>query len=51
LKEQFELAEVGLMLWDPLTGKEERVPARKEFQQGFSISKGTDDRHTLRRAA
>ncbi|PYT47535.1 MAG: hypothetical protein DMG44_18035, partial [Acidobacteria bacterium] len=40
LKEQFELAEVGLMLWDPLTGKEERVPARKVFKQGLAILQG-----------
>src|SRR6266853_4227291 len=40
LKEQFELADVGLMLWDPLTGKEERLPARKEFKQGFAILQG-----------
>src|SRR5882762_10195584 len=40
LKEQFELADVGLMLWDPLTGKEERVPARKVFKQGFAILQG-----------
>src|SRR6266481_4026011 len=47
LKEQFELAEVGLMLWDPLTGKEERVPARKEFKQGFSILQGNRTIGTL----
>jgi signal transduction histidine kinase len=40
LKEQFELADVGLMLWDPLTGKEEQVPARKVFKQGFAILQG-----------
>src|SRR6267143_5312251 len=40
LKEQFELADVGLMLWDPSSGKEERLPARKEFQQGFAILQG-----------
>ena len=40
LKEQFELADVGLMLWDPLTGKEERVPARKVFKQGFAVLQG-----------
>jgi signal transduction histidine kinase len=40
LKEQFEFAEVGLMLWHPDTGKEERVPARKEFREGFSILQG-----------
>ncbi len=40
LKEQFELADVGLMLWDPLTGKEERIPARKVFKQGFAILQG-----------
>jgi signal transduction histidine kinase len=40
LKEQFELADVGLMLWDPLSGKEERVPAHKVFKQGFAILQG-----------
>jgi len=40
LKEQFELADVGLMLWDPLTGNEQRVPARKVFKQGFAILQG-----------
>src|SRR2546426_2524026 len=47
LKEQFELAEVGLMLWDPLTGKEERVPARKVFKQGFAILQGNRTIGTL----
>src|SRR5216684_2563823 len=40
LKEQFELADVGLMLWDPLTGKKERAPTRKVFKQGFAILQG-----------
>jgi signal transduction histidine kinase len=40
LKEQFELADVGLMLWDSLTGKKERVPTRKVFKQGFAILQG-----------
>jgi signal transduction histidine kinase len=40
LKDQFEFAEVGLMLWHPDSGKEERVPARKEFREGFSILQG-----------
>src|SRR6267142_133258 len=40
LKEQFELADVGLTLWDPSSGKEERLPARKEFKQGFAILQG-----------
>ncbi len=40
LKEQFEFAEVGLMLWHPSSGKEERLPARKEFREGFSILQG-----------
>jgi signal transduction histidine kinase len=40
LKEQFELADVGLMLWDPSSGKEERLPTRKEFKQGFAILQG-----------
>jgi len=47
LKEQFELADVGLMLWDPLTGKEERVPARKVFKQGFAILQGNRTIGTL----
>jgi len=47
LKEQFQLAEVGLMLWDPLTGKEQRVPVRKEFKQGFSILQGNRTIGTL----
>jgi signal transduction histidine kinase len=47
LKEQFELAEVGLMLWEPLTGKEERVPARKVFKQGFPILQGNRTIGTL----
>jgi len=40
LKEQFEFADVGLMLWNPSTAKEERLPARKEFREGFSILQG-----------
>ena len=40
LKEQFEFADVGLMLWNPSTGKDERLPARKEFKEGFSILQG-----------
>jgi signal transduction histidine kinase/uncharacterized membrane protein required for colicin V production len=40
LKEQFEFADGGLMLWHPDTGKEERLPARKEFPEGFSILQG-----------
>jgi len=51
LKEQFELADVGLMLWDPLTGKEERVPARKVFKQGFAILQGTGPSARSRRTA
>src|SRR6266849_5108008 len=47
LKEQFELADVGLMLWDPLTGKEERIPARKMFKQGFAILQGNRTIGTL----
>ncbi len=47
LKEQFELADVGCMLWDPLTGKEERVPARKVFKQGFAILQGNRTIGTL----
>jgi len=47
LKEQFELADVGLLLWDPLTGKEERVPARKVFKQGFPILQGNRTIGTL----
>jgi signal transduction histidine kinase len=42
LKEQFEFAEVGLMLWHPESGKEERIPARKEFREGFSILQGNN---------
>ncbi|HEV1995261.1 MAG TPA: ATP-binding protein [Candidatus Acidoferrum sp.] len=40
LKEQFEFAEVGLMLWHPGSGEEGRLPARKEFREGFSILHG-----------
>jgi signal transduction histidine kinase len=40
LKAHFEFAEVGLMLWHPSSGKEERLPARKEFREGFSILQG-----------
>jgi signal transduction histidine kinase len=40
LKEQFEFAEVGLTLWDPNSGKEERLPTRKEFKDGFTILQG-----------
>ena len=47
LKEQFELADVGLLLWDPLTGKEERVPTRKVFKQGFAILQGNRTIGTL----
>ena len=47
LREQFELADVGLTLWDPLTGKEERVPARREFKQGFPILQGNRTIGTL----
>src|SRR2546426_2823225 len=35
------------MLWDPLTGKEERVPARKVFKQGFAILQGNRTIGTL----
>src|SRR5882762_1361949 len=47
LKEQFELADVGLMLWDPGSGKEERAPARKVFKQGFAILQGNRTIGTL----
>jgi signal transduction histidine kinase len=47
LKEQFEFADVGLMLWDPISGKEERLPARKEFKQGFAILQGNRTIGTL----
>jgi signal transduction histidine kinase len=47
LKEQFELAEVGLMLWDPSGGKEERLPARKEYRVGFAILQGNRTIGTL----
>jgi signal transduction histidine kinase len=47
LKEQFEFADVGLMLWHPSSGKEERLPARKEFREGFSILQGNQTIGTL----
>jgi signal transduction histidine kinase len=47
LKEKFEFAEVGLMLWHPSSGKEERLPARKEFREGFSILQGNQTIGTL----
>src|SRR6266478_397055 len=47
LKEQFEFAEVGLTLWDPNSGKVERLPARKEFKEGFSILQGNQTMGTL----
>jgi signal transduction histidine kinase len=47
LKEQFEFADVGLMLWDPSSGKEERLPARKEFRDGFTILQGNQTIGTL----
>jgi signal transduction histidine kinase len=47
LKEQFEFADVGLMLWNPNTAKEERVLARKEFREGFSILQGNLSLGTL----
>jgi signal transduction histidine kinase len=47
LKEQFEFAEVGLRLWDPNSGKEERLPARKEFREGFTILQGNQTIGTL----
>jgi signal transduction histidine kinase len=47
LKEQFEFADVGLMLWNPNTAKEERVPPRKEFKEGFSILQGNLSLGTL----
>jgi signal transduction histidine kinase len=48
LKERFEFADVGLMLWHPVTGEEERVPARKEFRAGFPILQGNNTIGTLR---
>jgi len=47
LKEQFEFADVGLMLWDPSSGKEEWLPTRKEFREGFSILQGNRTIGTL----
>jgi signal transduction histidine kinase len=47
LKEQFEFADVGLMLWHPSSGKEERLPTRKEFREGFSILQGNRTIGTL----
>ncbi len=47
LKAHFEFAEVGLMLWHPSSGKEERLPARKEFREGFSILQGNQTIGTL----
>jgi signal transduction histidine kinase len=47
LKEQFEFADVGLMLWDPSSGKEERIPARKEYREGFAILQGNRTIGTL----
>jgi signal transduction histidine kinase len=47
LKGQFEFADVGLMLWNPSTGKEERLPARKEFREGFPILQGNQAIGTL----
>jgi signal transduction histidine kinase len=47
LKEQFEFADAGLMLWDPISGKEERLPVRKEFKQGFAILQGNRTVGTL----
>src|SRR5229473_1572560 len=47
LKEKFEFAEVGLRLWDPNSGKEERLPARKEFREGFTILQGNQTIGTL----
>src|SRR6266851_2663368 len=47
LKEQFEFADVGLMLWDPSSGKEERLQARKEFKEGFTIMQGNQTIGTL----
>jgi signal transduction histidine kinase len=47
LKEQFEFAEVGLTLWDPNSGKVERLPARKEFRDGFTILQGNQTIGTL----
>ncbi len=47
LKEQFEFADVGLMLWDPSGGKEERLPTRKEYREGFAILQGNRTLGTL----
>src|SRR6266849_6633012 len=47
LKEQFEFADVGLMLWDPSSGKEERLQARNEFKEGFTIMQGNQTIGTL----
>jgi signal transduction histidine kinase len=47
LKQQFEFADVGLMLWHPSSGKEERLPTRKEFREGFPVLQGNRTIGTL----
>ena len=47
LRDQFEFADAGLMLWHPSSGKEERFPSRKNFREGFSILQGNRTIGTL----
>jgi len=47
LKEQFEFADVALVLMEPSSGKEGRVPIRKEFREGFAILQGNRTIGTL----
>jgi len=51
LKEQFELADVGLLLWDPLTGKEERVPPARRSNRDSRSCRGTGPSGRLGRTA
>jgi signal transduction histidine kinase len=48
LQERFEFADVGLLLWHPSTGVEERVPIGKEYREGFPILQGNNTIGTLR---
>ena len=47
LKEQFEFADAGLLLWDSNDVKEERIPSGKKLKEGFPILQGNRTVGTL----
>ena len=47
LKEQFEFADAGLLLWDSNGVKEERIPSGKKLKEGFPILQGNRTVGTL----